>query len=213
VSFETIEVKCSETGDRSDLLSVAEVAALHLEAGGLLGHPTLGVYGLGGQRSRACEEAVSRLKGNPVRRGLVYLVFDATSARIEFPGAKWSPAAEKLAEELWPGPLTIVLPDGTPDGIAIRAESHPVTRAVLERWGRAMSSTSLNRTGEPPARTQQEADATLRAMPASETAVLLLKAGDLGDSPPSTLVRPTSASYEVLRHGSVPVAQLEAALS
>lgn len=213
MNFETMPSRCSPKGGWSDLGSVAESATAHLEAGGLLAHPTMGVYGLGGRHSRECETAVSRLKGRSLDRGLVYLVLDPATARAEFPAAQWSTAAEKLAEVFWPGPLTIVLPDGTRDGIAVRSESHPVTRAVLELWGRSISSTSLNRTGDSPARTPEEAMETLWAMPASELPVLMLDAGDLGFSPPSTLVRPTSTSCEVLRPGSVPVADLKAALS
>ena len=213
MNFEVIQIRLSAEGVWQDLGRVAESAAAHLDAGGLLGHPTLGVYGLGGRRGRECGAAVAGLKGRPAGRGLVHLVSDKDVARTEFGDAEWSPVADKLAAEFWPGPLTLVLPNGTSDGIAIRAEGHPVTSAVLKHWGRSMSSTSLNRTGERPARTGDEAKAILSAMPEGELPVLLIDVGDLGQSPPSTLVRPTRDSFEILRPGAVPVSDLERVLA
>lgn len=213
VRFETIDLRCSSTAEWPDIQHAAESAARHLGQGGLLAHPTLGVYGLGGRRNEKCEATISRLKGRRVEQGLVYLVSDAATARSEFPDAEWSPAAERLAGVVWPGALTLVLPDGSENGIAIRVESHPVTRAVLERFGGAMSSTSLNRTGDPPARTESEASRALESLPESDLPILMLGAGDLGSSSPSTLVRPTEDGFELLRQGSVSTADLEAALT
>lgn len=212
MNFETINLRRSPTGEWPDLHDAAESAARHLGADGLLAHPTLGVYGLGGRRSEKCEATVSRLKGRPARKGLVYLVADAETARSELPDAEWSRAADRLARVFWPGALTLVLPDGSENGIAMRAESHPVTRAVLERFGGAMSSTSLNRTGDPPARTGLEARQALESLPESDLPILMLDAGDLGSLPPSTLVRPTNDGFELLRQGSISTADLEAAL-
>jgi L-threonylcarbamoyladenylate synthase len=213
VNFETIRVERLPTGDWSELGPAVEAATRHLASGGLLGHPTLGVYGVGGSRDEGAAEAVSRLKGRAVPQGLVYLVTDVEQARAQFPEAGWPGPAESLAKRLWPGPLTLVLP--TPDGagIAVRAEGHPVTRAVLERWGRSMSSTSLNLTGQEPARSGRAARVTLWSMPPVEPPVLLLDAGELGESPPSTLVRPTDSSFEILRQGAVRVEEIEEALA
>lgn len=213
MNFETIRVERLPTGDWSDLAPVVEAATRHLDAGGLLGHPTLGVYGVGGPRGRSFEEAVARLKGRSLQRGMVYLVPDVDAARTEFPEAGWPGPAASLAERLWPGPLTLVLPTPDGEGIAVRAEGHPVTRAVLERWGRSMSSTSLNLTGEEPARSGPAARATLSSMPPGGPPVLLLDAGELGASPPSTLVRPTDSSFEILRQGSIRVEEIEEALA
>lgn len=213
MTVEALHLQPSPSGDWPDLEPAADVAARHLGAGGLLGHPTHGVYGLGGRRSTRCESTIAHLKGRPADKGLLYLVASAEVARTEFPEAVWSPVASRLAARFWPGPLTIILPDGTTNGIAVRAESHPVTRAVLERWGGSMSSTSLNRAGEAPVRTESEAMNAAAALPETDLPILILCAGDLGSSPPSTLVRPTSDSFEVLRPGSVSTTDLEAALS
>ena len=83
---------------------VGASAARHLEEGGLLGHPTHGVYGLGGQRSGQCDSEIARLKARPSGRGLVCLVFNVAGARAEFPGAEWSAVAEKLAQ---PGEILV----------------------------------------------------------------------------------------------------------
>ena len=92
----------------SDPNAVRDAAAI-LRRGGLLGIPTETVYGLGADALN--EDAVSRIflaKGRPQDNPLI----------IHVPDASWlerycrdvPPAAYRLAERFWPGPLTMILP-------------------------------------------------------------------------------------------------------
>lgn len=192
---------------------VAAAAARHLAAGGLLVHPTSSVYGIGGRLDPALDGEVARLKGRPEGPGFVRLVADVEGLRRIFPTASWTPLAARLAEAFWPGPLTLVLDDGSEHGVAVRVESHPLTRAVLRRFGGALASTSLNPAGERAAADTDTVRGILRAFPTSDQSVLFLDAGTLPGPPPSTLVRVPGAGgrpAEVLRRGAVAPARIAA---
>ena len=96
--------------------------------------------------------------------------------------------------------------------MAVRAESHPVTRAVLQRCEGPLGSTSLNLTGAPAARTVAAARSTLAAMGEPGAPLLLLDAGDLPGPPPSTLLSLRDDPPRLLREGAIAAARLEAAL-
>jgi L-threonylcarbamoyladenylate synthase len=139
-------------------------------------------------------------------------VFDAGRLKRAFPTVVWPEVADVLAESFWPGPLTLVLDDGSTSGLAVRAESHPATRAILERWDGALGSTSLNRSGAAPARTLEEARGTLRAMADPGRSLLLVAAGDLAGPPPSTLLSLRGGELRLLREGAVDRSMLEQVL-
>lgn len=180
-------------------------AAEHLAAGGLLAHPTAGVYGIGGAAKTGLDREVERLKGRRAGPGIVHLIADAAGLGRVFPEASWPPLAARLATEFWPGLLTLVLDDGSEHGVAVRVEPHPFTRAVLQRWGGALGSTSLNLAGESPAADTDSARRALSAFPASEVPVLFAAAGRLPGPPPSTLVRVgrDGRACDVLRVGAI----------
>ena len=179
-----------------------ERACAALASGALLAHPTEAVYGIGGGGPET-DSIISRLKGRAVEIPILRLVFDADRIRRLFPAVVWSDFADVLAEEFWPGPLTLVLDDGSTAGMAVRAEAHPATRAVLERWDGALGSTSLNRSGAAAARSLLEARATLLATADPGRPVLFLAAGDLAGPPPSTLVSLRGGEIRLLREGAI----------
>jgi len=134
-------------------------AAGILRAGGLVAHPTEGVWGL------ACDpfnaDAVERLlaaKKRAVDKGLI-LVAARPEALLPFvadTGAPWQRACAT-----WPGPHTWLLPpsDDTPAWltgaharIALRVSAHPVAVALCRAFGSALVSTSANISTQPAAR-------------------------------------------------------------
>ncbi len=211
MQFETIVVAQSAAGDWQELDRIAKAASEHLASGGILAHPTTGVYGLGGVRESQIEESLAGLKDRKSGGDFVYLVSDIDAAQTAFPKAVWSSLAEHFAERLWPGPLTLVLDDEELTSIAIRVEAHPVTRTVLQCLAGAMSSTSLNRPGQSPAITGERARCVLSELPAVDHPVLLLDVGSLGGPPPSTLVRVRGDGYEILRPGAIDATTIQAA--
>ena len=92
---------------RADGAAVGD-AAQRLAAGGLVAFPTETVYGLGADATNG--RAIARLyeaKGRPAFNPLIAHVADLAAAKAL---ARFSAAAERLGQNFWPGPLTLVLP-------------------------------------------------------------------------------------------------------
>lgn len=190
---------------------VARSGARVLEDGGILVHPTSTVYGLG-SGSEEGEAEVERLKDRPGGRPLLRIAYDLEILRGERPGLVWTPEAGRLAREFWPGPLTLVLEDGSDEGLGVRVEAHPITRAVLRVWGRTLSSTSLNRSGEPPATTPSKVRSALARFREPRVPIRWLDAGDLPGGPPSTVLSLRKGRPRLLRRGAVGRGALERTL-
>jgi len=117
------------TGDGSDQDAVVEASRI-VRAGGLVGFPTETVYGL----AAAAEdpEAIARLnavKGRPPEKPYSIHLYAAEQVRSFV--ASVPPAAGRLIQRFWPGPLTIVLPARDGRTIGFRLPDHPVARAFL----------------------------------------------------------------------------------
>src|SRR4051812_40870429 len=133
-----------------------DAAARLLRTGGLVAFPTETVYGLGANAlDGAAVAAIFAAKGRPRFNPLIVHVSDLAQARShgEFPEA-----ALRLAKHFWPGAMTLVVPrrKDTPlsllvsaglDTVALRAPSHPIARALLERAGVPLAAPSANRSG------------------------------------------------------------------
>ena len=120
--------------------------------------------------------------------------------------------ARRLIEELWPGPLTLVLlaqPSlhwdlgETAGTVALRMPDDEVALAVLRETG-PLAVTSANRTGEPAATTVT--DAAVQLGPAVSVYV---DGGPRTTVQPSTIIDCTGEAPQVLREGSVDRARLE----
>jgi tRNA threonylcarbamoyl adenosine modification protein (Sua5/YciO/YrdC/YwlC family) len=179
---------------------------------GLLAYPTETVWGLGA--AAASERAVERLrawKGRGDAAPIAVLVPDLGA--LEALGAELSDAARTLAAAFWPGPLTLVLrcPARFAPGIAgregavgFRCSSHPAARALARaafaRGLGALTATSLNRSGETPARTRGEAAALCR-----EDGPRLLAGSwpDAEGGAPSSVIDLSGAAPRLLREGAI----------
>lgn len=191
--------------DAADWQAAAPTVARHLAAGGLLGHPTETVYGIGCALQPGALDRLASLKR---REGKAFVVL--VTGREMLAGTEWSADAERLAEAFWPGPLTLILgarPGAFPAGVlanaavAVRATSHGGLRVLLQTLGAPMTSTSANPPGETPASCARDAEAALDRLDARHS-VWLLDAGELAPSPPSTLVDCTSSPPRVVRAGA-----------
>src|SRR5512145_747521 len=120
--------------------------------GGIVALPTETVYGLGADAFD--ERAVARVfeaKARPSFDPLI--VHIASLAQAESVASEIGPKAPALAEALWPGPLTLVLPkrDELPgivtsglSTVALRLPAHPVARSIIELSGTAIAAPSAN---------------------------------------------------------------------
>ncbi|WP_237391995.1 L-threonylcarbamoyladenylate synthase [Paenibacillus dendrobii] len=149
----------SETAaDPAKLREKVKDAAMLLRDGGVVAFPTETVYGLGADaRSTAAVEAVFAAKGRPSDNPLI--VHISKNAQLEGLVEHVSPAARKLMEAFWPGPLTVVLPvkanvlsprvTAGLDTVGIRMPDHPVALALIEESGCPVAAPSANRSGRP----------------------------------------------------------------
>ena len=150
--------------------SDAEVAAairpalLQMELRRVLAYPTETVYGFGGGIDRDSVDSLIRLKGRP--KGKPFLLLIAGSEMLEKLDLRLPSYATNLVARHWPGPLTLVLPGGErrvppalrgPEGgIAVRWTSHRSLQRLIQAHGEAITSTSANRPGVPPAMSARE---------------------------------------------------------
>jgi L-threonylcarbamoyladenylate synthase len=181
----------------------------------VLAYPTETVYGFGGGIDRDSVDALIRLKGRP--KGKPFLLLIADSEMLTKLDLKLPSFASNLAARFWPGPLTLVLPGGekrVPDalrgpegGIGVRWTSHQALQRLILAHGDAITSTSANRPGVPPATTAREireqwADAL------AQGSLQVLDGGMLQPSPPSTVVDCTGRAPRVIRPGAIASAKL-----
>lgn len=188
--------------------AIAEAARLIL-AGEPVAMPTETVYGLAADATNA--EAVARIyaaKGRPSFNPLIVHVPDMEAAeRI----GEFSDQARALAEDHWPGPLTLVVPLRTDAGIAsivtaglptiaIRVPQHPAMQALLRRVGRPLAAPSANASGSiSPTRTQHVIKSLGGRIP------LVLDAGQTERGIESTIIAATGGALRLLRPGPIQV--------
>lgn len=132
-------------------------AGLILKTGGLVAFPTETVYGLGGNAydpdaARKIYEAKGRPSDNPL---IVHIAKaeDLNAVARDIPDLAWT-----LAENFWPGPLTMILPKredlpnettGGLDTVAVRFPSNRIACALIEAAGGFVAAPSANLSGRP----------------------------------------------------------------
>lgn len=184
----------------------------HLRASGLIAYPTETVYGFGCLIRDDALLTLAALKSRDESKPFLLLIEDA--ARI--PALIWTPAARKLADAFWPGPLTLALRvrENFPSGIlseegtvAVRATPHTGIRSLLQALGEPITSTSANTPGHAPAESADDVEGILRAIGGED--VMILDGGRLPHSAPSTLVDCSTDPPRVVRAGAITTEALE----
>jgi len=191
-----------------------EKAAAVIRKGGVIVYPTETVYGIGcAPENPDAAKRVCYIKGR-ADKPLPLACSDAEEARriVEF-----NPAAERLAERFWPGPLMLVLPSRLvypvwvthgAKTLGVRVPDHDVARRLAGRSGGIIVSTSANKSGEPPATTAEEA-----AEQIGEEVDLILDGGPTPGQPPSTILDLSGEHLWILRAGPITSEQIKEALS
>jgi L-threonylcarbamoyladenylate synthase len=136
-------------------VTVAQAAELLL-SGQICAFPTETVYGLGGDATNAdAVLSIYETKGRPRFNPLIMHCADLAMAEQL---AIFSPLARRLAA-LWPGSLTIVLPQRPGNGLAdvatagldtvgLRIPNHPLALELLAAVGRPLAGPSANPSGK-----------------------------------------------------------------
>ena len=196
----------------ADLSAVGE----HLKRGGVVAYPTETVYGLGSLPSEQGIRNLRDLKGRTDEKPFILLVESAEAVQE----LDWTEEARELASVFWPGAVTLVLSDprgffpegahGTDSSVAVRRSPQVAVARLIAEVGGPITSTSANIGGSTPARSGSEVMELLRRC--GRTDVIVLDAGTLPESAPSTIIDCTTHPPTVLREGSVPVGRLRCAI-
>ena len=189
-------------------------AVRRLEAGELVGLPTETVYGLAADAANdSAVRAIYAAKGRPADHPvIVHLHRDADPLRW---ASRVTPAAQRLIDAFWPGPLTLVLPrrEGVAgvcaagqDTIALRCPDHAVAQAVLAllHGGQGgLAAPSANRFGRISPTRAEHVRAELGAAVA-----MVLDGGECAVGIESTIVDCSCANPRILRPGGLSAAEL-----
>ena len=191
-----------------------EKAVAILERGGLVAFPTETVYGLGADAGNPA--AIRKLyvaKGRPADHPVIVHLADA--AQLTQWSREITPAANKLAQKFWPGPLTLIFrrtPNvndaltGGQDTIALRIPSDPMAHALLVKFGGGIAAPSANRFGHVSATTAQHVREEFGA-----NVDLVLDGGQSEVGIESTIVDVTGVEPVLLRPGHILAHEIEIA--
>ena len=207
------ETKNYKKVDKTENLLAEALEALN--HGQVIGFPTETFYGLGADAlsARAVRRVVS-LKGRPANSPIPVIVADQKMLRCVVTAVP--PKAQSLIDQFWPGPLTLVLP-GNPrlpkpllnrrGGVGVRVSSHPLAQQLVSEFGRPITATSANLSGEAAARTPQEVRHYFGA-----SLPVILDGGELRGKRGSTVVEVDKDQIRVIREGEIERAALQKAL-
>ena len=183
-----------------------------LRRGGLVAFPTETVYGLGADASNpAAIRKLYEVKGRPAAHPVI--VHLADTAQLGRWAREVTPAARKLAQEFWPGPLTLILRrapgvadavTGGQETVGLRIPSHPVAHALLAKFGGGIAAPSANRFGRVSATTAQHVRDEFAA-----AVELVLDGGQSEVGIESTIVDVTGERPVLLRLGHISAHEIE----
>ncbi len=178
-----------------------------LRAGGLVGMPTETVYGLAADAANdLAVHKIFRAKGRPADHPLIVHIGSAEQMSV------WanniSPAAVRLADTCWPGPLTLLVPKaekvspvvtGGRDTVGLRVPAHPIALDLLRRFGGGLAAPSANKFGHVSPTTAGHVLADLGA-----AVDFVLDGGPCPIGVESTIVDCTVSPAQILRPGGIP---------
>lgn len=190
-------------------------AVAALKAGQLVGMPTETVYGLAANAwdADACER-IFKAKGRPSTNPLIVHIasLERIGEAVSLPLA--SPIAERLAavSDLWPGPLTLVLPRAPhiPDlvtaglpTVAVRIPDHAVALELLAACPFPLAAPSANRST---AVSPTSADDVREEL--ADSVAVVLEGGRCRCGLESTILSLVGHSPRILRLGACPAERL-----
>jgi L-threonylcarbamoyladenylate synthase len=191
---------------RSDSETTWGEAARVISTGGLIAFRTDTFYGLGANPlNREAVAKIRELKGRQDNKPILLLISDMD--RLDrFVGEK-SGIFGLLAVGHWPAPLTLIgparpeLPSELTAGtntIGVRLPNDEKVRALVRTCGGALTATSANVSGSPPARSAKEVE---NYFPTGID--LIIDGGEVTATQPSTVVDVSGSKPRLVREGAV----------
>ncbi|MGQ9721261.1 MAG: L-threonylcarbamoyladenylate synthase [Candidatus Jordarchaeum sp.] len=196
-------------------MEIIREAGKLLREGRLVAYPTDTVYGLGTNPFDIhAVKNLLRVKKRDRELGLPILVSDEIVARRV---AEFTPEAEILSRNFWPGALTLVLKTsikipsivtGSRKNIAIRLPSHKVPQLLAKYLDGILIGTSANISGKPPALNAHQVQEQI-----GRDVDMILDSGETLCEKPSTIVDLTQKPPIILREGKISQQSLKKVIS
>ncbi|MCB9024938.1 MAG: threonylcarbamoyl-AMP synthase [Bdellovibrionaceae bacterium] len=187
-----------------------------LNRGGVVAIPTETVYGLAAQIDKP--EALKKIfqtKERPFFDPLIVHVYSAQQAKDYCD--EWPPVAQILADNFWPGPLTLVLPKNEKisplitaglDTVGLRCPRHEKTLSILRKIQIPLAAPSANKFGKTSPTSAQHVAESLPG-------IQVLDGGECEVGIESTIVAVKTEpqlQIELLRPGMVPWGEIKKTL-
>ncbi len=196
--------------NNTNLSEVVEQAGQVLRRGGVIVYPTDTVYGLGADPfSKEAIGKIMRIKGRLASKGILIVISNSDQLNKV---ARVTPDEEKVTKKYWPGRVTIVFEKtdivskfltGDRDTVAIRQPKNEFVKNLLDIFDNPITSTSANRSERPVCLTIED---VLKQLGNSAREIdLIIDAGRLPQSLPSTIIRVVAGQINVLRDGAVKI--------
>jgi L-threonylcarbamoyladenylate synthase len=200
---------------RSDSETTRAEAARIISTGGVIAFRTDTFYGLGADPfNPTALQKIRKLKGREENKPILLLIsnLDQLGRFV----VEQSSLFRSLATRFWPGPLTLIaaarselpteLTAGT-NSIGVRLPDDEDVRRLVSDCGGALTATSANISGRPPARSATEVDNYF-----SEEIDLIIDDGEVGITKPSTVLDVSGTEPRLVREGAVSREKLAAIL-
>jgi L-threonylcarbamoyladenylate synthase len=196
---------------RGDSETTRAEAARIIASGGLIAFRTDTFYGLGADPLNPAAVAKMReLKSREASKPILLLISDMDQLE-RLVGDQFG-IFGLIAIEHWPAPLTLIgsarpeLPTELTAGtntIGVRLPDDEIVRALVRACGGALTATSANTSGQPPARTAKEVeDYFPRGID------LIIDSGEVTATEPSTVLDLSGAEPRLVREGAITRAAL-----
>ncbi|RJP56583.1 MAG: threonylcarbamoyl-AMP synthase [Candidatus Auribacter fodinae] len=178
--------------------NVLDQAAEALKQGGLVIFPTETVYGIAAiHGNKTATEKLVKIKDRDANKPFTLHICDMDT--IIKAGCVIPPAAQKLMDKYWPGPLTLLLPLKNKTGkLGFRYPDHPVAIGLIKAVGTALIAPSANRKGE---KSPVNALETLIAL--GDEVDIILDAGATGYGRESTILDLSGEKTQLIREGAI----------
>ena len=134
-------------------MNIIKNAASQINAGSVVAFPTETVYGLGADATNpdACKK-IYLLKGRPSHNPLIVHIADKNDA---YKYGEINPLAQKIIDNFWPGPISIVvkavknseictIATADLETIALRMPDHPTALELIKTAGKPIAAPSAN---------------------------------------------------------------------
>lgn len=184
-----------------------DMAVKYLLEGMVISFPTETFYALGAlYNDDAALKRIAEMKGRPGAKSFAVIIgsFNETQLLSSGMDAK----TRMLTEQLWPGPLTVVLPAlgnlsrlirDERNTVAVRIPGPSFALDLARKLSIPITATSANLSGRAPAR--KSAD-IIRYF--SDGIDLLIDGGECTADKPSTIIEVQKGIVNVLREGAIP---------